>query len=121
MKTDQTVDEYINLYSKDTKYTLAKIRKIGMQIIPDAEETISYGIPTFKLNGKAVMYYAGYKSHIGMYPIPKAPDSFNREIEPFIKGKGTVQFPLSKPIPYDLIEKFIRYSLETYKERNKKS
>lgn len=111
------IDEYIANFPEDVQHILQNIRKIGHEIIPQAEETISYGIPTLKLNDKYVFYFAGYKKHVSVYPIPPVPESFQKEIKPFIKGKGTLQFPLDKPIPFDLIKQFVKFCLQTNTER----
>jgi uncharacterized protein YdhG (YjbR/CyaY superfamily) len=113
MKPYKTIDEYLDNFPKEVQEILEKIRKIVKEIVPkEAEETISYGIPTVKLNGKYLVYFAGFKNHISLYPIPPVPAIFEKEISPFVKGKGTIQFPLDKPIPYDLIKEFVKYSLD---------
>jgi uncharacterized protein YdhG (YjbR/CyaY superfamily) len=71
--------------------------------VPKAEEKISYQIPTFALDGRYLVYFAGWKNHISVYPLPEADEAFERELAPYKSGKGTVKFPLNKPIPYDLI------------------
>lgn len=115
------IDEFINSYPEKVQEILEKIRKMGQEIIGDElEETISYGIPTMKRKGKHVFYFSAYKTHIGIYPIPELPDDLKKELEPYIKGKGTLQFPLLKPIPFDLIEKFIKLALEANKARTDK-
>lgn len=116
----QTVDEYIKNYPKEVQEILEKLRKIAKEIVPEAEETISYGIPTIKLNGKYVIYFAAFAKHIGVYPILKAEDSLLKEIAPFVKGKGTLQFPLDKPFPYDLFKKLVKSNLKQNLERTKK-
>ena len=120
-KQNPTIDDYIKPFPESTKTILNKIHSIIKDILPkDAIETISYGIPTFKLNGKFVIYFAGYAKHISLYPIPHGDEDFRQEIAPFIKGKGTLQFPLDKPIPYDLIKKVAKQSLIANLERTQK-
>ena len=75
--------------------------------VPEATEAISYGIPTFKLNGRPLVYFAAWKNHIGFYPMPSAAKAFKREFSVYKQGKGSVQFPLDKPIPYGLINKIV--------------
>ncbi|HRN69671.1 MAG TPA: DUF1801 domain-containing protein [Candidatus Woesebacteria bacterium] len=121
MQPYTNIDEYIANFPEETQLILQKIRKIGHELISHAEETISYGIPTLKLNGKYVFYFAGYKEHISVYPILQVPEEFFKKIQPFIKGKGTLQFPLSKPIPFNLIKQFVKYSLQAHTERIQKN
>lgn len=108
----QTIDEYIDNFPPATQIILNKIRETIKKIAPQATEAISYQMPTFKLNGKNLVHFAGYKNHIGFYPTPSGIEKFIQEISTFKTGKGTVQFPLSEPIPYSLIEKIVKYRLE---------
>ena len=117
MQKNQTVEEYINSFPTELQDILNKVREIGIKVINKPEETISYGIPTFKLNGKPVVYFAGYKKHISLYPIPQGDALFNKKIAPYITGKGTVQFQLHTPIPFKLIEEFIKFSLQNFNQR----
>lgn len=119
MKSYKIVDEYLENFSGETKEILIKIRTIIDSAIPDAEQTIGYGIPTFKLNGKYVVYFAGYAKHVSLYPIPPGPASFQKSIEPYIAGKGTLKFIINKSIPYDLIKEIVKFSLKAHKERMK--
>ena len=113
MGKPQSIDQYIQTFPDDTQKILQKIRQTIHAAAPDAEQTISYSIPTFKMNGHYLVYFAGWKKHISVYPIPpKGDEDFQKEIAPFRTGKGTLQFPLDKPIPYDLIAKITRLHLE---------
>ena len=76
---------------------------------PDATETISYAIPTFDLNGKHLVHFAGYAKHIGFYPVPSAMEAFKEELEPYRSGKGSAQFPLGRPLPADLIRRIVEF------------
>jgi uncharacterized protein YdhG (YjbR/CyaY superfamily) len=107
-----TIDEYIKLFPLEVRLRLNKIRELIKITAPKATEGISYGIPVFNQNGKYLIYFAGYKNHISIYPIPRGDDAFRLELLPYIKGKGTLQFPLSEPIPFDLITKVIKQSIE---------
>jgi uncharacterized protein YdhG (YjbR/CyaY superfamily) len=98
-----TVDEYIGSFPADVQKVLQKIRKTIHKAVPKAEEKISYQIPAFNLEGRYLVYFAGWKSHVSVYPLPEADDEFERELAPYRSGKGTVKFPLNQPIPYDLI------------------
>jgi uncharacterized protein YdhG (YjbR/CyaY superfamily) len=101
------IDEYINTFPKDVQAILEKIRQMAHKEAPKATETISYNLPAFALNGKCIVYFSGWKNHISLYPIPKDISAFKDELEPYIAGKGTMKFPLSKDIPYPLIRKII--------------
>lgn len=107
-KKAETVDEYIALYPEETQEKLQQIRELVKECAPEAEESISYAIPAYKINKKALIYYAGYSKHIGMYPLPKV---LPKELEPNVAGKGTLQFPNNKPLPIDLIKKAIENRL----------
>ncbi|MGH7196308.1 MAG: iron chaperone [Candidatus Saccharimonadales bacterium] len=112
MKPYKNIDEYIQNFPPSTQEILQKIRRVMHGVVPEAEEVISYGIPTFKLKGKPVAYFAGYEKHVSVYPVPAGDEVFQKEIAPYRKGKGTLQFPLDKPIPYDLIEKVVKLLLK---------
>ncbi len=102
----QSIDEYISEFPKEVQDILEKMRKVIQEAAPDAEEAISYGMPTFKLNGNLV-HFAAYKNHIGFYPTPSGIEAFEEEISEYKSSKGAVQFPLDKSIPYDLVEKIV--------------
>jgi uncharacterized protein YdhG (YjbR/CyaY superfamily) len=104
----KTIDEYIAGFPKDVQEILEKIRRTIRKAAPDAEETISYLIPTFTLKGKYLIYFAAYKKHIGVYPVPATDAKLNEELSVYQTGKGTLQFPLNKPIPYNLITKIVK-------------
>ena len=107
-KTDQAVDDYIARYPADVQERLRQVRKLVQRLAPDAVETISYAIPAYKLNGKPVIFFAGYAKHIGVYPLPESPTpELEADIAPYTTGKGTMQFPHSKPLPLDLIERVV--------------
>lgn len=98
-----SIDEYIEPFPPPVRKILTRIRKTVRRAVPDGEETISYGIPTIKIDGRYVVYFAGWKHHISVYPIPGGDAAFERELAPYEAAKGTLKFPLSEPIPYDLI------------------
>lgn len=104
-----TIDEYIEAFPEDVQQVLQKIRTTIQKAAPDAQEGISYKMPAFYLNGRYLVYFAAYKRHIGMYPVPAGDAEFNREIAPYQSSKGTLQFPLNQPIPYGLIRKVVKY------------
>jgi uncharacterized protein YdhG (YjbR/CyaY superfamily) len=98
-----SVDEYIGSFPADVQAVLQEVRRTVLAVVPDAGEKISYQIPTVTLDGKALIYFSGWKEHIAVYPIPPLDDALAAEIEPYRSGKGTLKFPLNKPIPYALI------------------
>lgn len=108
---DQTklVDQLIQSLPRETREIVQKIRELGKHIVPEATEAVSYGLPTFKLQGKNFFHYCGFKNHIGIYPATDEVDVAIPELKPYRASKGTFKFPLGQPIPYDLIEKMIRY------------
>jgi uncharacterized protein YdhG (YjbR/CyaY superfamily) len=107
----KTIDEYISAYPVDTQVVLEKMRQTISKAVPDAVEAISYQMPTFKLNGKNLVHFAAFKNHLGFYPTPSGIEAFNAELAPYKWSKGAVQFSLSKTIPFDLVEKIVKYRL----------
>ena len=112
MKSYSDIDSYIQSQPEFIRDILSKIKTVIKNIAPDSAETISYGIPTFKQNGKNLVHFAGYKTHIGFYPGSQAIIDFQDEIKAYNTTKGTIQFKLDKPIPYDLIAKITEYRLD---------
>ncbi len=116
----QSIDEYISTFPEDIQKRLEIIRKTIKENVPNnAVEAISYQIPCFKLNGKFIIYFAGYKNHTSIYPIPPGPKSFQKEISEYVKGKGTMQFKNDKDLPIQIIKRVIKYSLEANLNRTK--
>jgi uncharacterized protein YdhG (YjbR/CyaY superfamily) len=107
-KTTESIDAYINLYPEEVQVILNKIRATIQKAAPEAEETIKYGIPTFTLNGNLV-HFGAFKNHIGFYPAPSGMQAFKNELAVYEKGKGSIQFPLSQPIPYKLVEDIVQF------------
>ena len=114
------IDEYIAGFPKETQKVLKQIRATIKKAAPGAEETISYAIPTFKLNGHYVIYFAGYKNHISLYPAPRGNELFKKELSDYKGGKGTIQFPLDKPLPLNLITRIVKFKLKENLERDGK-
>ena len=112
----KTIDEYIAGFPPDVQKILEKIRLTIRKAAPKAEEAISYGIPAFKLNGNLV-FFAAYKNHIGVYPAPRGNEKFKKELSAYEGGKGTVRFPLDKPIPFGLISRIVRFRVKRNLER----
>jgi len=115
----QTIDEYIKTFPKDTQKILESVRQAIKNAAPEAEETINYQIPTFKLNGNLV-HFAAFKNHIGFYPTPSGQKAFQKELAVYKSGKGSVQFPLDKPIPLSLIKKIVQYRVKENSAKTKK-
>jgi uncharacterized protein YdhG (YjbR/CyaY superfamily) len=110
MNTDfKTVDEYIKSFPTDIQTLLKKVRETIKKNAPDAVESIAYGMPAYKMNGKPLVYFAGFKKHIGFYATPTGHAEFADELSPYKQGKGSVQFPLNKPIPYELIKRIVAF------------
>lgn len=106
--TYESIDHYISTFPPDIQEILEAIRQVIREAAPDAVEKISYQMPTFAQQGN-VVHFAAFKNHIGFYPAPSGIDEFEQELAPYKAGKGTIQFPLGKPIPYDLITKIVKF------------
>ena len=104
-----TIDEYIVQYHPEIQVKLQKIRAIIHEIAPDIVETISYQMPAFLLHGKPLAYFAVFKKHIGFYPAPTGIDKFKKDLSVYKLGKGSVQFPLKKPVPFELIKRMAQF------------
>ena len=117
-KVFKTIDEYIATFPKNVQSILEELRQAIRESAPKAEEAISYQMPTFKLNGNLV-YFAAWKNHIGFYPTSSATEAFKEELSDYEVTKGTVKFPLNKPIPFDLVKKMVRYRVKENLEKRK--
>ena len=106
--TSKTTNDYIADFPKDVQAVLRKMKATIKKAAPTAKETISYGIPAFNLNGTYLIYYAGYKRHVSIYPVPGGDAAFRKTISPYVAGKGTLRFPLDEPIPYTLIARIVK-------------
>jgi uncharacterized protein YdhG (YjbR/CyaY superfamily) len=111
VKNFNAIDEYIGIFPEETQKILEEIRATIKTIAPDAKEKISYQIAAFELNGKNLIHFAGWKNHVSLYPIPSGTDAFNKEVSQYVDGKGTVKFPLNKPIPMKLISRIVKLRL----------
>jgi uncharacterized protein YdhG (YjbR/CyaY superfamily) len=103
------VDEYIAGFPPGTQRMLEEVRALIRAAAPDATETISYAMPTFDLNGRHLVHFAGYEKHIGFYPVPSGVAAFKEELKPYKTGKGSVQFPLDRPLPTGLIRRIVEF------------
>jgi uncharacterized protein YdhG (YjbR/CyaY superfamily) len=109
--TFKNIDDYIKTFPESTQKILQKIRNLIQTTSPDAVEVISYQMPTFKFNDKVLVHFAAYPHHIGLYATPTGHKQFAEELSKYKQGKGSVQFPIDQEIPYDLIEKIVRYNV----------
>ena len=107
--TATSIDEYIGAFPPETEEVLEELRSLIKATAPDATETISYAIPTFDLNGRHLVHFAGYEKHVGFYPIPSGMEAFEEELKHYKRGKGSVQFPLDRPLPTDLIRRMVEF------------
>lgn len=105
-----TVDGYIRSFPVTTQKLLKQLRKTIRAAAPKAEESISYGIAGYKQNG-ILIYFAGFANHVSVYPAPRTAPEFKKELAAYKGGKGTLQFPLDKPLPLDLVQRIVRYRL----------
>jgi uncharacterized protein YdhG (YjbR/CyaY superfamily) len=120
VKKQKAIDEYIKIFPEDIQIILEKIRKVIGECAPRSEEAMKYGIPTFKLNGRNLVHFAAFKNHIGFFPTPSAIVTFKKELSGYKTSKGTIQFPLNKPIPFDLVKKITAFRTEEVMKKTKK-
>jgi uncharacterized protein YdhG (YjbR/CyaY superfamily) len=118
MKTapPDNIDAYIAQFPEDVQGLLEKIRVTVKEAAPDAKETINYAMPTFTLKGNLV-HFAAFKSHIGFYPAPTGIEAFEKELSMYKRAKGSVQFPLDKPMPFSLISKIVQFRVKENLEK----
>ena len=120
-KQFRTIDEYIKIFPQDVQSILERMRQTIRKAAPEAVEAISYQMPAFKLNGKSLVYFAGYKNHVGFYPVPSGIKAFKKELSQYKTGKGSVQFPIVKPVPHDLVKKIVIFRVkENMKKKNRR-
>lgn len=122
-KEVKTVEDYLDGFPPDTRDLLRKVRETIQKAAPGAQEVISYRMPAYKLKG-VLVYFAGYRHHIGFYPGASGIQAFQSELTPYKWARGSVQFPLDRPVPFKLIDDIVRYrvreNLQKSKSRNKK-
>jgi uncharacterized protein YdhG (YjbR/CyaY superfamily) len=120
MNKPTTTTEYIATFPKDIQLLLNRMRATIKIVAPKAEESISYGMPAYKLFKKPLVYFAGYKNHIGFYATPTGHEEFNAELSKYKQGKGSVQFPINEPLPLDLITRIVQFRVEENSKKFKK-
>ncbi len=113
-----TFDVYVLSFPPKVQLIMKKLRRIIRAAAPKAEESIAYGMPAYKLNGKPLVYFAGWSEHIGFYPTPAGTKQFSKQLSKYSPAKGSVRFPLDQPIPYDLIEKIVLFRVRQIQELN---
>ncbi|MFC5412669.1 iron chaperone [Larkinella bovis] len=114
-----SVDEYIADFPEDVQNILEQVRATIKAAAPEAEEAISYAMPAFRLNKNPLVYFAGFRNHIGFYATPTGHEAFRAELSAYKTGKGSVQFPLDKPMPLDLITRLVKFRVKENQERAK--
>ena len=112
------IEAYILQFPENVQDILRKIRKLIKDNAPNAEERISYGMPAYKTNKKPLVYFAAFKNHIGLYATPTGHNEFNDELSKYKQGKGSVQFPLDRPVPYKLIERIVKFKVAENETQN---
>jgi len=115
-----SIDEYISTFPEDTQKIMNKLRETIKAAAPAVEETISYNMPTFNLNGKYLVYFAGWKTHIAFYGAPRGNAEFKEDLSAYESGAGTLKFALDKPMPYDLITKIVKFRAAQNLKRTEK-
>ena len=113
----KTIDDYLETVPASVRPIMQEIRRTIASMAPEAAETISYDMPTFKLKGRNLIHFGAWADHIGIYPVPSGSEAFNKELAPYVTGKGTIQFPLSKPIPYPLLKQIVALRIEDVEKK----
>jgi len=114
------IDEYIKGFPAETQQQLQAVRNCIRENAPGATELISYAMPAFRLNNLNLVYFAGFKNHIGVYPAPTSMEEFEKAFAPYKTGKGSIQFPLDKPMPLKLISRIVKFRIKENSARVKK-
>jgi len=117
MNKPQTVDEYISCASPNVKQHLGQLRTAIMEVAPQAQEVISYQMPTYKLNGYLVSF-GGFSKHVSLFPGAAAVEAFKEELSDYKTSVGTIQFPVNKPVPIDLVKKILQFKIENMAKSN---
>ena len=110
------IDAYIQQFTDNVRAILNHIRKVVKEAAPDADELFSYGMPAYRMNKKPLVYFGAFKNHIGFYATPSGHSEFQEKLLKYKQGKGSVQFPLDRPIPYQLIEQMVKFKVKENNE-----
>jgi uncharacterized protein YdhG (YjbR/CyaY superfamily) len=116
----KNIDEYIAGFPEDIQAILQNLRRVIHKAAPEAQETISYSMPAFKQNG-ILVYFAAFKDHIGFFPTSSGISAFTKELASYNTAKGTVRFPLDKPLPVNLVKKIVKFRAQENRNKKKKS
>jgi uncharacterized protein YdhG (YjbR/CyaY superfamily) len=118
----KNIDEYILSFPPETQKLLEQVRSVIKNVAAEAQETISYGMPTFVYKG-VLVHFAAFKNHLGLYALPSANEAFKEDLSKYKTGKGSIQFPLNEPIPHELIRRIVKFRIEENiaKSKNKKT
>lgn len=106
------IDDYIENFPPEIQDRLMEMRNLIKAAAPDAEEVISYEMPTFKIGGRNLVYFAAFKNHIGFYPFPSGIEEFREETKDYVTSTGTIQFPYDRPIPKSLVTRIVEFRLQ---------
>jgi len=118
-KKFETMDEYVEAFPESVRSILERLRDTVRKVASEAVESISYDMPTFKLNNERLVYFSAWKNHIGFYSIPEGDETLRKELSPYRGEKGSLRFPLDKPIPYDLVKKIVTLRVKEIREKKK--
>ena len=110
------VEKYIENFPEEVQQRLTKMREIIKELVPEASERICMGIPTYDLHGKWLVHFAGFRKHIGFYPEPEGILAFREKLTEYKMSKGTIQFPMNKPLPEELIREIVAYRVANQKK-----
>lgn len=113
------IDAYISQFPEEIRLVLQKVRAVIQENAPGAQEAMAYGMPGYKTNKKPLVYFGAFKNHIGFYATPSGHEEFERELASYKQGKGSVQFPLDQPIPYELIARMVKFRLAENQHQKK--
>ena len=119
-KTANPVELYISNFPKEVQPVLNQVRSTIKQLLPDADEVIKYGIPTYVVNNTNLVHFGGFKKHVGFYPVPSSLEVFKKELSAYKGAKGSVQFPFDQPMPLDLIKKIVKFRMNAVEEKQAK-
>lgn len=112
MPKSSTIDEYVSTFPPEQQRALEEMRALIAAMAPDAVETISYSMPTFDLNGRHLVHFAGYNKHTGFYPTASGVEAFLEELAGYKISRGAIQFPLDQPLPLDLIRRIVQFRVD---------
>src|SRR5712692_7586534 len=118
-KTFETLDEYIESFPENVQSILGNLRDTIRKAAPEAVESISYDMATFKIDGKRLVYFSAWKNHIGFYSIPRGNEAFRKELSPYAGEKGSLRFPFDKQIPHDLVKKIVMLRMKEIPQKKK--